>query len=373
MLSRLLSAGMSVLFLTALFPMGVSAQSAQDPNEAITRGELLQTLLDSRTESRERVEKIRSRLSKQRLFTDVSREDWVAPYAEVAFLTRVTSGFTDRTLRPNDAVPVEEAITLLMRAYRQPTIRLGSDSAWYAPSVRGALAKNLVANPRSIMLGQPVTRGQFGDMVHRMSVVERNGLTAFIESAAPVAVIQQPGQAVTAGVIRQEQPPAGGPVIVANPSSDPSDQQYASGQNFAITIPSLGINDLHISHPEDPQSKKGLLAPLQNGVGHLFSYPGKGGKIMIYGHSSGYAWDVSKYTKIFTQVNKLKPGDKVYVTYNGRLFAYSVTGQQQIAPDDRAPFSGAGEELILYTCWPIGSNKSRLIIRAVPVETVAMR
>lgn len=349
---RLLTFGVLTLFSTGVLP-AVHAQDAG--GQFITRAELLQVLLDARDETRTKVEKTKVKLSRQSLFTDVAREEWYAPYAEVAFMTRVTSGFPDRTLRPNDPVPVEEAITLLMRSYRQSGERTPTDTEWFAPFVRGALAKHLIASPRSIRIGQPVTRGQFEDMVQRMETVI------------------QPGSAVTAGAAQQDIP-VSGPVIVAAPTGDQNEiQQYASGQNFAITIPSLGIRDMQVSHPEDSVSKDGLLAPLKSGVGHLFSYPGKGGKIMIYGHSSGYAWDVSKFTKIFRQVNKLRKGDRVYVTYNGRLYAYSVTGQQTIRPDDRAPFSGQGEELILYTCWPVGSNKSRLIVRAVPVETVAMR
>jgi len=94
---------------------------------------------------------------------------------------------------------------------------------------------------------------------------------------------------------------------------------------------------------------------------------------MVYGHSSGYSWDVSEFTKIFRQVNRLKKGDRVYVTFNGNLYEYSVTGQQTIASTDAKPFTGEGEELILYTCWPPNSIKKRLIVRAVPVETVAVR
>ncbi len=363
---RLLTFGVLVLYSAALVPVA----SAQDTgSQQISRVELLQVLLDAREETRGKVEKTKSRLSKQPLFIDVARDEWYAPYAEVAFTTRVTSGFPDRTLRPHDPVPVEEAITLLMRSYHQSGLRVESDTEWFAPFVRGALAKRLIASPRTMSIGQPITRAQFQDMVSRMETVTRDGLAVFPD---PVRAPQQAGSAVATGA--SQDIPVGGPVIVAAPTADQSEiEQYASGQNFAITIPSLGIRDMQVSHPEDSVSKNGLLEPLKSGVGHLFSYPGRGGKIMIYGHSSGYAWDVSKFTKIFTQVNKLKKGDKVYVTYNGHLYAYSVTGQQKIRPDDRAPFAGQGEELILYTCWPVGSNKSRLIIRAEPVETVAMR
>src|SRR5690606_16519551 len=88
-------------------------------------------------------------------------------------------------------------------------------------------------------------------------------------------------------------------------------------KQFTISIPKAGIENLTVTHPDGPLSSDGILAPLQNGVGHLFSYPGGGGKIMVYGHSSGYPWDVSEYTKIFRKINELNPGDKIYIDYAG--------------------------------------------------------
>ncbi len=333
--------------------------------ERISRGELLQVLLDVREEGRKRATFYRGRLSRLPLFVDVPRDHPLAPYAEAAFSLRITSGFADRTLRPDDPVPAEEAVTLLMRAFRQSGETVEGDRQWFAPFIRAALRKNLVASPRSLAVGQALNRGQLYDMVYRMVVVDRDQLIAY----------PSPGRGVAMGAAQPvSQPSESGQVFVAQPTGDQNQvREFGSSRDFAITIPSLGIRDLAVAHPSDAGTSQGLLQVLQNGVGHLFSYPGKGGKIMIYGHSSGYAWDVSKYTKIFTQVNKLKSGDKVYVTYNGNVYAYSVTGQQTIAPKDATPFRGEGEELILYTCWPVGSNKSRLIVRAVPVETVAMR
>ncbi|MSR87207.1 sortase [Candidatus Peribacteria bacterium] len=376
---HLLSLGVLVLFSTGFLPVTTAAGSYDDAYrfladagaidssnssnapEVISRAELLRVLLDARPDTRARVENARIRLSKLPLFLDVEPSEWYAPYAQAAFTGLVTTGFPDRTLRPNEPVPVEEGITLLMRAFRERTVYIESDTEWFAPFVRAALAKNVVARPRSVMLGQLLTRGQFYDMVYRMSVVERDHLVAFIDHRPP-APVYSPGIAIAAAATQQVQPSA--PVDA---------RQYASAQNFAISIPSLGIKDLAVIHPQDAQTSDGLLAPLQHGVGHLFSYPGRGGKIMVYGHSSGYSWDVSKYTKIFRQVNRLRPGDAVYVTYNGTLYVYSVTGQQTISPKDATPFTGQGEELILYTCWPPNSIKQRLIIRASPVETVAVR
>ncbi len=150
---------------------------------------------------------------------------------------------------------------------------------------------------------------------------------------------------------------------------------YASEKYFAITMPTLGISDLSVTHPQDAFSNDGILSPLQYGVGHLFSYPGNGGKIMVYGHSSGYPWDISQYTKVFRQINKLQVGDRVYVTYSGKLYVYEVTFFQAVASDDTSPFNddGSGEELILYTCWPPDSISQRYLVHALPVETIALQ
>ena len=141
-------------------------------------------------------------------------------------------------------------------------------------------------------------------------------------------------------------------------------------------MPSIGVTDLTITHPQDAVTKDGVLSVLKQGVGHLFSYPGGGGKMMVYGHSSGYPWDVSEFTKIFRRINELSPGDKVYVTYAGKLHIYQVTHEQTIiAKDANKAFldEGVGEELILFTCWPPDSIAQRYLVHAVPVETVALQ
>ncbi len=146
-------------------------------------------------------------------------------------------------------------------------------------------------------------------------------------------------------------------------------EKYVSKKTFSITMPSIDISDLGVAHPTDPTNTTSLLAPLQYGVGHLFSYPGEGSTILIYGHSSNYPWDVSGFAKIFRQINRLKAGDKVYVTYGGKFIVYQVTGSQTIPADDLAAVSsgGEGEELVLYTCWPPDHIKQRYLVRAVPI------
>jgi LPXTG-site transpeptidase (sortase) family protein len=202
-----------------------------------------------------------------------------------------------------------------------------------------------------------------------MHTVNVHGLDAFDgPEPQPIAV-----RTVVSAPQRITSMQGGGSVTTSTQSI--SLPQYASEKHFAISMPSLGVIDLAVNHPSDPFSNKGVLAPLEYGVGHLFSYPGGGGKIMIYGHSSGYPWDISDYTKIFRRVNELSEGDKIYVTYDGELHIYEVAREQTIDASDTRPFNdnGAGEELILYTCWPPDSIAQRYLIHAYPVKTMALR
>jgi len=143
---------------------------------------------------------------------------------------------------------------------------------------------------------------------------------------------------------------------------------------FAISMPTLGIKDLTVTHPSDPFTTQGLLAPLKYGVGHLFGYPGKGGTILVYGHSSSYPWDVSQYTKIFRGINKLNVGDTISVTYGGNVYNYRITLKQTVPASDMSAYQGGnGEELILYTCWPPDSISQRYLVHATPIDVVALQ
>lgn len=164
-------------------------------------------------------------------------------------------------------------------------------------------------------------------------------------------------------------------VLSASPLETTGSPLFAESQTFSISMPTLGIDNLQVIHPGDPFTSQGLLAPLKDGVGHLFSYPGRGGKILIYGHSSSYPWDVSPYTKIFRQINQLPVGDTVTVSYGGRTFTYQVVEHRTVPAGDMSAYQneGDGEELILYTCWPPNSIKQRYLVIATPIAAVAQR
>ena len=344
------------------------------PGMPLNRAEALKALAYIDASMKERVAWYQGHLPAMPLFWDVDQSQWYAPYVEAAFEKSLITGYPDGSLRPGQLLGVEEAVMLLMRtmgegngamnvpAELSPYVENQSNQ-WYTAAINAAIRRNLIMHYGRLRLGTTITRGQFFDMAFRLSVVRTTNVAAFSGAEPQVAAAVMP-----APVTYMPAPAAVRTAVTAAP--------YSSEKYFAISVPAISLSDLTITHPQDPFSKNGILEPLKLGVGHLFGYPGTGGKIMVYGHSSGYPWDLSQFTKIFRQINRLNPGDRVYVTYAGSLYTYEVTHKQAVDAADTTPFNdnGNGEELILYTCWPPDSISQRYLVHALPVgAAVAVR
>lgn len=355
-------------FATKAFGQSVALQSP------ITRAGAVALLVEANPALKSRLEQQIRMRHPLPLFADVSYSEWYAPYIETAFEAGIVTGNKDQLFRPGDLLTEEEAIALSARyhAITHPemlTEVMAEDETWFNSVVMASVHGGLKL-PFPIKLGQPITRSALFALMSSMN----------IENPSQIAISHAPARpVVTASVINTTPRPAQ-PITPrpAQPSSQGSSQApvvpVVSQKPFAITMPTLGVKDLTITHPSDPFTKDGLHAPLKNGVGHLFSYPGKGGKILVYGHSSSVPWDVSSYTKIFRQINKLNVGDRIEITYAGTVFTYEVTHKQTVPAEDMSAYQqGGGEELILYTCWPPDSIKERYLVHAKPVQAVAVR
>lgn len=120
------------------------------------------------------------------------------------------------------------------------------------------------------------------------------------------------------------------------------------------------------------ENEKDQLADLQNGVAHFpkTAAPGQNGNMIISGHSSNYIWAKGGYNYIFKNLNNLMPGDIVdlkTVQQNGKIitYHYKISEKFTTMPDDERIFNDtSGATLTLSTCWPIGSNLRRLIVKA---------
>lgn len=339
----------------------------------VNRAEALKIILKSQNRFAPALTQMSSSMPPIPLFPDINQQEWYAPYVEVGFKYGLVKGYPDGRFWPNGGVRVAEAAAMITRSYGEKADMFttsddlpNKEGQWYTDALSIINAKHAVLPGSRLDPGAYMTRGELFDMVHRMRVA-KGGATQVAVSGGQQAVISVASQQPATTQIQAQTQQT---VATASASA-----QFASKKEFAITIPSLGIVDLTITHPDDPYSQKGVLAPLDKGVGHLFSYPGQGGKIMIYGHSSGYPWDLSQFTKIFRSINETKIGDKVYVTYKGTLYVYQVSDKKTIPAKDKTAFEPDehGEQLVLYTCWPPDSITNRYLVYAKPVEVVAVK
>lgn len=387
-------------FVTEAFGQAARTRIHPLQSPSVTRAGAVAMLIESDPALKTRARDIARHMPPLSLFDDVDQNQWYAPYVEVAFEHSFILGNAERKFRPSEFLMPEEALTLLTR-YRNGgggELEYDHTDNWFTKTVEAA-EEAQIALPASMGTGQPITRTELFAMMRAIGILNPDTIevpnTLYLvaypknvivaESDFVPAQPQQPAyteyKPVTGSVnIRpltnsasSRAPVAYNPAPVVQRPTTPAPQQPApsapapSAKSFSISMPSLGIKDLTITHPSDPTTSKGLLSVLQNGVGHLFSYPGKGGKILVYGHSSSYPWDVSSYTKIFRQINKLQAGDKISVTYNGTVYNYEVTHKREVAVNDMSAYSGSGEELILYTCWPPDTIDKRYLVHAKPI------
>ncbi len=140
-----------------------------------------------------------------------------------------------------------------------------------------------------------------------------------------------------------------------------------SDPDFSIVIPKIAANA-----PVVPNINAGdreeYLAALQTGVAHAegTAFPGEGGHIYMFAHSTDYVWNVGSYNAVFYLLYKLELGDEVNIFYKGQRFVYKVTGKEIIDPDqvDYITRKTDKEFLTPHTRWPPGTTLKRQMIFA---------
>lgn len=332
-------------------------------HQPITRAEAVKVLVSSDSDMRNDMNVAR-KSGTVALYPDVAPESWYGPYIAVASKRNLMTGFPDGTMRPGRSLTVAEAVTLIERSARikrENRFRTSSylenvPHQWFTEAVSAAIARNLSSEPLEI--SSPILRGQFFTMVERLRNAEKASSFAY----APSVKTSPHGLSSRLFPLFSKLP------------SEPLPLRFASGKPFAITIPDLKVEDIAVVHPPDTSTQDALLLPLSGGLGHLFSYPGEGGKILIYGHSSNWPWVRSEYAKLFRELDSLKKRDRLYVTYGGTMYTYEVVYGRSVSPEDRTAFDPdeSGEELILYTCWPPDTTQERFLVHARLVERVSL-
>lgn len=140
--------------------------------------------------------------------------------------------------------------------------------------------------------------------------------------------------------------------------------------NFGIIIPKIGANAKIIPNV-DASNESIYLDALQKGVAHVLgtAFPGEGGHIFLFAHSTDYFWNVGTYNAIFYLLYKLETNDEVDLFYKGQRFVYRVVDRKIVDPSEVVYLTRKTnkEFLTLQTCWPPGTTLKRLLVFAVRV------
>lgn len=141
--------------------------------------------------------------------------------------------------------------------------------------------------------------------------------------------------------------------------------------NFSIVVPKIAANSRIIPNV-DASDENAYLDALNHGVAHAAgtAFPGEGGHIYLFAHSTDYFWNVGSYNAIFYLLNKLEKNDDITLFYNGQRYVYTVIGKEIVDPSQVQYMTRKTnrEFLTLQTCWPPGTTLQRLLIFAVRKE-----
>lgn len=148
-----------------------------------------------------------------------------------------------------------------------------------------------------------------------------------------------------------------------------SDVQENTPDFFYITVPKLNINNALV------ETNAKTLNP-EEALGHYkgSALPGEIGNTFIYGHSViPFFYNPKNYKTIFSKLNKLEPGDIIYINYNNQELTYKVEGKRDLKPKDVYPLAEIKpaylneSTMVLMTCSPAGTKLKRLLVDTVQV------
>jgi sortase A len=140
--------------------------------------------------------------------------------------------------------------------------------------------------------------------------------------------------------------------------------------NFSVVIPKIDANSKIIPNVNAANEEE-YLTSLKNGVAHAqgTAFPGEGGHVFLFAHSTDYFWNVSSYNAVFFLLYKLGKGDEINLFYKNQRYVYTVVDTKIVEPNQIEYLTRKSnkEFLTLQTCWPPGTALKRLLVFAVRV------
>ena len=124
-------------------------------------------------------------------------------------------------------------------------------------------------------------------------------------------------------------------------------------QTIRIQIPSIGVDAPVVQGDGWEQLKKGVAQHIGT------PDPGENGNIVLSGHNDVFG-------EVFRDLDRLNPGDKVFLFTNQRQYTYVITGTQMVEPtavEVMAPTRDA--RVTLISCHPYLVDIHRIVVSAV--------
>lgn len=140
----------------------------------------------------------------------------------------------------------------------------------------------------------------------------------------------------------------------------PQKQVSVPVSTYFLSIPKLKINRATVVIGSDDLNKSLIH---YGGTG----LPGDYGNTVIFGHSTLIQfYNPKDYKTVFSLLPTLKPGDDIYLDYDGLTYRYLVVDLMVSEPSDLSSLEQQYDDsyLTLITCVPPGTYYQRLHVRA---------
>jgi len=156
--------------------------------------------------------------------------------------------------------------------------------------------------------------------------------------------------------------------IIVNPSTN-----IAVSAEPKLIIPKINV-DVPVVWNTKPDYDSQMKA-MQGGVAWFGipganSHPGQVGNTVLSGHSSNDVIDKGDYKFIFARLDHLVKGDSVFINYQSKRYAYTVTKTEVVTPKQVSKLVYATDKpmLTLITCTPLGTSLNRLLVTAEQIS-----
>ncbi|NPA26580.1 MAG: class D sortase [Chloroflexi bacterium] len=127
-------------------------------------------------------------------------------------------------------------------------------------------------------------------------------------------------------------------------------------QAIRIRIPAIGVDAPIVMGDDWEQLKKGVGQHIGS------ANPGQPGNLVLSAHNDIYG-------EIFRDLDKLQPGDKIYIHTHNRVYTYVVTEIHIVEPTDVEWMMPTDEPVVtLISCYPYMVDNQRIIVRGRLVE-----